>query len=209
MINRGQFIDAIRREGETFRVDQVVVKTGKDELRGKGSIRVSGDDFVLRVTLDDLLRVPSSVTGVFGYSEFWEIQGIIEDQLKFLLRDLPSQSSQHYGENPHATVTFRSNLLELVPSGYDCLTRDEIAQKQAVAKAQAGSQSTDGPALIPNPQCPQQELPRVTFYAVLANFEIIAKTAVRKQPRKTTSWAKVTVRRRTRVTAKSGNGVLD
>jgi hypothetical protein len=170
-MNRNKFIEAVRRDGESFRADRILIKTGKDQIRGKGSIRVSSDTFVLCVTLDDLGNVPSPVNGVFGYSEFWEIEGIIDDQIHFLLRDLPAESSTHHGVNPHATLTFRSNLLELIPSGYDLLTRQEIAEKQAAINQPHGNSPT-GPSRA---HVVLEELPKVTFYAVLTNFKVIGK----------------------------------
>src|SRR5437016_3425716 len=124
-MNKQEFLKAVRRDGEKFRTDRIAISTGQEELTGRGTLRVSRDRFSLEVSLDDPTKEVQSPTGIKGRSSFWEIRGVIEDELKFLARGLPSCSSRHFGEEVSATITFSIGHLELEPSGSDRMTYDE------------------------------------------------------------------------------------
>lgn len=187
-MNKQEFIKATRLDGKHFRADSVTIDTGKDELSGYGIVRVAKGQFVIEVTLDEATKAPKLPTGFWGRSDFWKIRGVIEGGIRFLVYDLPSCSSEHWGEEEgkRVTLTFSTNHMELEPSGLERLTDHEISEMLDKQKTQRLPQSADIPAesraARPEAAAKSQTSPvqaqapdvEVWFDAVILDFKLIA-----------------------------------
>src|SRR5438046_1175575 len=128
-MNKQEFLTAIRRDGEQFRADKIVVATGQEELTGNGIVRVVDRAFQLEVTLDGVTKPPSLPRGIHGPSGFWNVGGVIGDEIHFHVRCLPHGSTEHWGDRKLAKLVFNTNRMELEPSTFDRMTYQEIAER--------------------------------------------------------------------------------
>ena len=121
-MKRQDFLNAIRQDGASFRVDNITINTGSRKASGKGTLRVSGARFLLEVTLDDLENVPDIPMGIINRSQFWKLRGLIEDELEFELFDMPDGRKENYGHHPWKVLPFSFSAMDLVPVGFDAMT---------------------------------------------------------------------------------------
>lgn len=172
-MRKDDFHKAIRSPGGKFRVEDITITTDAGELRGKGFMEVIPGDFKLSVILSaESGRIPIP-EGYRTSRQFWPLTGIIEDEIRFKLRALPSGSSFHsgMGVSPRSILEFSANRMELVPMGFDCMTSGEIYQMQEAAKQQAGI-GQSAPTPTPSAQNPAPNT-QVTFKAVLRDYNLI------------------------------------
>lgn len=170
-MNKKDFLKAVRRTREKFRADNIVVSTGTGELSGKGIVEVTDGRFRIHVNLSGETRRPELPQGIKVLREFWLIQGLIEDEISFSVRSLPSNSSQNYtfGQPQRSSLEFSANRMELAPTGFDCLTSQQVYELQQQATGQAGignATSTDA--------APPRNV-QITFNAVLPDFKLIER----------------------------------
>lgn len=188
-MNKQQFLQAIRCDGDKFRADKILIDTGKDKLRGNGVIRVSNGRFLIEVTLEDTVKAPGLPNGIHGRSDFWAISGIIEDEIRFLARGLPHGLSGRLGGETRVTLKFSTNQMQLVPAGTDCMTHREISEMLSGLNAQAQSPSTNAPDVESASQSrtdatsvqpsvhPEAGVVRVSFDAILPDFKLITQNS--------------------------------
>lgn len=184
-MKKQDFLDAVRKGGKRFRVDDVCVLTGSSELHGKGSVETTDDRFRICVTLDGSEPPPESPNGITLRKDFWTIRGVIEDEIHFITRDLPHNSGQSYnfGQPSRSTLEFSPNFIEFTPMGTDCMTSQEICELQRQLNQQVGSGVEAGSVdANDNDQTPENIL--VTFHAVLRNFELIDRNGGTETTRK-------------------------
>jgi hypothetical protein len=176
-MKKDDFLTAIRRDGQKFRVDQVAISTPKGKIAGKGVIEVRNSRFRIHVTLNDGCARPEMTMGIKFRKDFWHLQGLIEEGIHFSALTLPSSVSDNYnyGMASNSTIHFSTNRIELTPTGMDCLTSQQLYEMQRQVNKQAGIvepkaaevQAADAPAQ------PQNVL--VTFHAILPNFKIVER----------------------------------
>jgi hypothetical protein len=172
-MNREKFLQAVRRGGEKFRVDSIVIASDKGELRGKGVLSISAGAFAIQVNLDEESPLVGLPYGAHVRRDFWMIQGKIEDKIAFSTRGLPTglARNQDFGQKPRSILEFSENRLELMPAGFDCLTSQEIFRMQQ----QVNGQTAADEALSHNSAAPRNI--KVTFRAVLPDFKLIEHNA--------------------------------
>ena len=104
------------------------------------------------------------------------MRGIIEDEINFSVRGLPSNSSQNYnfGQPQRSILEFSTNRIELTPTGLDCLTSQQIYEMQQQANQAAGiAAATNAAANATTDEAAPTPSVRVTFHAVLPDFKLI------------------------------------
>jgi len=177
-MKKQDYLRVVRRHGGQFRADNIVISTETGELHAKGVVEVAKGRFNIRVTLTDPDPPPEVPQGIKTRKDFWTVQGVIEDEIPFSVRVLPSGSAQHYtsGQPRRSLLEFSPNRMELEATGVDCLTSQEIYEmyfqgnRQAVVVEAATStvDALDGQGATRSASVP------VTFHAVLPDFELIA-----------------------------------
>jgi hypothetical protein len=185
-MNKDQFLRTIRcTDGEKFRIDNVIISTPQGDLRGAGTLLAKTGRFILDVALGEsqAIGVPAMPTGIVCRNDFWRLQGLIENDLEFYVRELPP-ASQYRGPADKPTLTFSTSVVELAPSGLDILTSREITEmfdalrdgRSDVPVVSQGNAPAELRAAVgANPTAEaEHQLVTVSFDAVLQNFDLIA-----------------------------------
>ncbi len=125
-----EFVKIVRSGSEKLRVDEIVLKTGTQEFHGKGMLRISREEIKLDMTLDEGENPPAIQFGVHTKSDYWKLNGVIEDVLQFKCDYISFGNSQHFFNWNKCKNVLKLDLspIELIPSGSDALTREERAQ---------------------------------------------------------------------------------
>jgi hypothetical protein len=178
-MKKQDFLNAVRQNGASFRVDNISIDTGNAKVFGKGALRIPKGSFLLEVTLDDIKNVPETPTGFIDRSRLWKVRGLIEDEIEFELDDTPSGRREHYGPHPWKVLTFSFCFIDLVPTGWDTLTTAEwkIRHEQAIkARLPAGANNAPSAASQDSPPAPNGDHASVDvrFDATLREFKLIA-----------------------------------
>lgn len=171
-MNKKAFLNNVRRQGGKFRADNIVIATGKRELCGKGVLQVADEAFQLLVTLSGPATESTLPKGIVREADFWTVKGVIEDEIEFQMRSLPHSTSKNstFGREETLSLEFSSNSLEFAPCGFDCLTSHQLWEMQE--KAQSNADAT-GVATKTDAVVGSAPSVRVTFHAVLPNFELL------------------------------------
>jgi hypothetical protein len=113
------FVKIVRSGSDKLRVDEVVINTGSQELHGKGMLKISRNGIEVEVTVDKGETIPEPRMGIFTKRDNWKVTGLIEDQLQF--------KCEWAKRRPGLMVRCNVGLhpIELVPSGWDAMTRKE------------------------------------------------------------------------------------
>src|SRR5450759_1684904 len=121
------FVKIVRAGAEKLRVDNIVLNTGERELHGKGMMRINREEIKLEMTLDGNEHAPQRETGVFTKSDYWKLVGVIEDTLQFKCDFVSGGGRQMSIEwkTRKEKINFELNPIELIPSGWDALSREE------------------------------------------------------------------------------------
>jgi hypothetical protein len=116
--------------------------------------------------------------------DFWLVQGVIEDEIDFSVRSLPSNRSRNatFGQPEKSTLEFSTNRIELTPPAFDGLTIKELyeLQRQIIPKTQADQTAKEAPPTA-SEECnvpvanPEAQSVKVTFHAVLPDFKLIER----------------------------------
>ena len=168
------FVAVVRKGSDKLRVDELVVNTGQHEFRGKGMLRVGQERIEIDMTLDPGQEPPPTRrSGVFTKSDYWKLSGIIEDCLRFRCDYVGSGGQQGFigGETHKVTLTFDLNPIELIPSGWDAMSREERARIDEELR-QRNDKTIQGsiPAQAPPDKQPPDGL--VHFSALIANYPL-------------------------------------
>ncbi len=176
-MSKKEFLKIVRRGDGKFRVDNIIVSSGTTKLGGKGAMEVANGEFIIHLTLNAGSHVPELAQGYRDKKDFWLIQGIIEEEINFSMRSLPSNSSRNYnyGQPERSIMELSANRIELIPVGFDCLTNQQAYAIQQEAKQQAGIIETTPATDIGNLVTPANV--QVTFFAVLPTFKLIEHNA--------------------------------
>jgi hypothetical protein len=177
-MKRQDFIKAIRQDGMSFRADDISIDTGSEKFSGKGTIRISEGQFLVEVTLNDLTKAPTIKMGIFGRSQFWNVSGLIENEIKFHFQGMPSGQTAHYGYHSWKNINLSTRSMDLVPCGLDALTTAERKKwSKDVLKAHRDlGLNNAANAAVPDAdpaetnECTSVE---VSFYAQLRDFDLI------------------------------------
>jgi hypothetical protein len=164
-MKKEEFLKAVRQGGAKLRADNIVVTTDAGQLQGKGLLEVADGRFRLHVSLTAGVPSPELPQGIKVQREFWLVQGMVEDEIGFSLRSLPSNFSRNYtfGLPDRSTLEFSAGHIELAPTGFDCLTSEQVVelQRQATGQAAVGAGAA-----------PPQNV-KVVFQAVLPDFKVM------------------------------------
>jgi hypothetical protein len=121
-----QFLRIIRGDGDKLRVDDVVIKAGDLEIRGKGTLRITGDKFEAEVAIENPEQLPEMRSGIYTKRDSWTMLGVIENQLSFRCDHVGPVAPRSVSWPPGTTrCRFHLNPLELVPVGFDAMSRKE------------------------------------------------------------------------------------
>jgi|GEM_PF-3880984 len=83
-----EFSAALRKDGSTFHVGDLVVDAWGEEFTGTGKINVENGSVRLEVILEGDQPLPP-LDGTYSYDQFWTIAGIIDDHIPFWTKALP------------------------------------------------------------------------------------------------------------------------
>src|SRR5580704_9887779 len=127
-MNKQDFVKAIRCGNQKFRADNVVITANNnDKMTGSGAVEVNSNRFKISVTLPSDAHPPAMTAGVKLRKDFWAVQGVIENEFGFVARSLPFNRVEHYGSGGlSTTLHFSTDRLDLLASGLDSMTREEI-----------------------------------------------------------------------------------
>lgn len=115
---------AVRERKGKFRVEKIVIATGSSKIRGKGFLIVSNEEFELEMIVAPGV-VPARDKVVWSEEDFWQLTGLIEDDLKFRAHYVsPSgyRESWRIGRKPRLVQTFSFHTIELLPDDLDALS---------------------------------------------------------------------------------------
>jgi hypothetical protein len=173
-------LGASRRGGEKYRIDEVVIQTSEKSLTAVGTLGVTKDKFILDVILAPGASATPWPKGFTGRSGFWRITGVINHQRRFVAHDLPRGSSVNFTEEPRTTLTFKTNMLELEPTGRDAMTDQEFTAWIRKAERRAGGSGGDPDVTGTTPAEEQMSMAAsdnakvaVSFKALLPEFNLI------------------------------------
>jgi hypothetical protein len=86
-----EFLKIVRRGDERFFAEKIIIHTKEEDLRGSGNVYLKGTKFEFWVTIADPGEMPKPRYGVSVKSEFWRIEGILEQEIKFFFFGLPAE----------------------------------------------------------------------------------------------------------------------
>jgi hypothetical protein len=117
-----EFVEIVRKGSDKLRVDNIILHTGSQEFYGSGMLKISSDQFKLKMQLNEGERLPELHSGIFTKSDSWKMTGVIEYNLKFECDTVsPAGSGGLFG----TWRTFGLHPINLIPSGWDALTSQE------------------------------------------------------------------------------------
>src|ERR1017187_3507908 len=90
------FVAVVRKGSDKLRVDELVLNTGQQQFRGKGMLRVSQERIEIDMILDPGQQAPPMRSGVFSKSDYWKMNGIIEDYLPFRCDYVGGEDSRNF-----------------------------------------------------------------------------------------------------------------
>lgn len=109
-----EFASWARRGGEPLRVDGISIATTNGIFNGRGTLKVAGEELLLKVTLNDS-QLPDLESGrYYTREEFWSISGRIEDRLPFQAAGLSAERSTHHGHFTVQEASFHLSHLSFV-----------------------------------------------------------------------------------------------
>jgi hypothetical protein len=163
-----EFAKIIREGSDKLRVDDVVISTPDRKMHGKGMLKITKRRLEVEVALDAEDQVPEMKSGIYTRRDAWKITGTIEDHLRFKCDHVgPAGNSKWF--NGRTRLTLRLNPIDLVPSGFESLTREERA---VFWKSAAEAQGNVPAALVESDSDLQPDT--ASFHAILVEFPFIA-----------------------------------
>jgi len=171
-MTQDEFVKVVRKGSGTLRVDDITLRTGEREARGKGLLTINSDSLKLRMVLDDGQVAPNCKPGVYTESDCWQLTGTIEDFIPFNCEvhgTSPGMSIQW--DKRRQNLTFDLNQIELVPTGWDALTLQQREQlDQQLHEMNRNVEVKDVPKTDSQPN--QNSKRHVYFYARIANYPL-------------------------------------
>ena len=156
------FVKIVRSGGDKLRVDEVVINTGTQELHGKGMLKINRADMEIELTLNPGEAIPDFRSGIFTKSDYWKVSGLIEDYLQFRC-DWASRS-------PGLVVrcNLRLHPIELVPSGWEAMTRKERDDIHKRHQSQSVQTTT-----TPKAEAIEEPIDDFSFHATLFEYPLL------------------------------------
>ncbi|HJT66389.1 MAG TPA: hypothetical protein VJ749_08050 [Pyrinomonadaceae bacterium] len=153
-----EFVNVVRAGSDKLRVDDVVVDTGGNQLRGRGLLRIDREEISIDLTLAD----PSTAATmprkrITTKRDWWKLTGVIEDGLPFRCENV-SPGGPEASRNGIIIVSRELHAIELAES----LAEKEARQKELREKlgwASSDASPDDG---------------SFTYKAILVDFELPA-----------------------------------
>jgi hypothetical protein len=171
-MDRKKFIERIRRGSASFRVDDVTVCFADGEISGSGELEFSHDHFSLDLLLPEGVIAPDMRSGVLTKKDFGSLQGVIDHDLPFRIKNLPPHH-EHSESNGRSTLRYDLDAIELSPIGSDKQTYDQIRLSlEQLESFELAEQTTSESARLED-----DEASDVTFSGVLRGFKLIARNA--------------------------------
>jgi hypothetical protein len=164
------FVKIVRRGGDKLRVDELVLTADQQKCRGKGVLRISDGTMEIDMSLKPGEKPPATRSGVFTAGDLWVLEGVIEDDLPFR-SPVAGPSTSSIGQR--AVLTFDIHPIELIPTGWDAMSREERAQTRAeLIQRHLAITSSTNQAETPIFEPEQKSEDSVYFYAVLFKYPI-------------------------------------
>jgi hypothetical protein len=151
-----QFVTAIRKGDEKFRVSKITLKAEGQIIRGQGSLSVVGDDFKIDLEVAQRYNVPEPQRELWKPADAWKISGLIEGALKFTSDWVSPQGHSRswvFGRKSGFIQHLRLDRINLVPMGFDALSEAKRAR------------------ILQRPRVKRAKYPDVEFHAVLFDCE--------------------------------------
>lgn len=126
-----EFVKIVRKGSDKLRVDEIIINTGSQELRGKGMLHISRKKIEAEVTIskdepDKGEKLPEVRTGIYTKRDNWKLAGLIEDTLRFKCEHIhPIGSRQWLWPGNIIRCTVDIHPIDLIPTGWDAATRKE------------------------------------------------------------------------------------
>ena len=170
-MNSDEFVKIVRNGSEKLRVDEIVIRTGSEELHGKGMLRISRERIELDATIREGEMLPEFRTGIYTKRDSWKLTGIIEDQLQFKCDHVGPTFSRQYSLLDGITrCTFKLHPIDLIPAGWDAMSRND---RNEILKQEAERNPQITPPQISVENDSQND---VSFYATLFEYPLLATT---------------------------------
>lgn len=177
-MDKNSFIQAAHSGKGRFRVEGIKIITGDKDLLGKGFLEIIPGDFKLSVILEADAGHNLVPEGYRTQNQFWHITGVIEEEIQFKIRDLPSGSSFHAGMGvpTRSVLEFSTSHMELPAIGLDAMTHQQAYDLQQAAMQQLPIAPVfKNPGSSPQPNAAHNV--QVEFKGVLRDFKLIEHNA--------------------------------
>lgn len=176
------FVKIVRKGSDKLRVDDLVLQTGECECQGKGMLIINQDSIKVEMTFDPGQNPPRAGTGIFTRRDCWKLSGLIESHLRFRC-DFVGPVGDESWFNGVTKRTFKIRPIELVPSGWDSLSREDRAR--LLTATQETTPASPGPKEAASKLAANSETEQGTsayFRAMLVDFEIFARNREPEAP---------------------------
>ncbi|MDB6125361.1 MAG: hypothetical protein JWQ71_4354 [Pedosphaera sp.] len=151
------FGELVRKGEEKLRVDEIKIETGSEQFFGHGLLLLKNNEFELQLNLGMTASAGLKRIGVFHQSDTWVMTGKINNCLEFKCPGLFPAAEEHIF-NETKTFHFHPDCIELIPTGFDALSRIE---KEAAFKA-----------INPDHKAPNRGC-EVEFHAYCADYKLL------------------------------------
>jgi hypothetical protein len=167
-----EFVKIVRKGADKLRVDDVVFNTGSEEFHGKGLMRIGRKRIDVELTINKGEIVPELKTGIYTKRDYWKLTGVIEDQLQFQCDYVgPSGWSSKSWPDEITKCTFNLHPIELIPSGWDAMPRQE--RNRQMRELQASDLAASGK---PEQAKGDERTDDFYFCATLFEFPLLASS---------------------------------
>lgn len=172
-MDRKQFIERVRRESASFRVDDVTIRFPNAETSGDGTLNLTDRGFELHLRLPANASPPKPTGGVLTRADSGFMRGVIDHDLQFEVKNV--FPSFHYStHNGRITMRYRIDAIELAAAGFDTQTYDQIQRR--LAQLESAETELDSDEGISSEKG-SFNASNVTFSGLLLGFKLIARNA--------------------------------
>src|ERR1035441_3555401 len=167
------FVKIVRCGQGKLRVDEILINAGSQELHGKGMLEISREKIEIHVTLNKGENLPEIRYGVYSAKDYWQLTGIIEDQLPFKCDQVgPIGNRQFSWPDGIVRCTIRLHPVELISTGWDAMSHEERMRIREELLKEHNVIGGNNQSKQPNQDTEQQTDISVYFYALLLDYDI-------------------------------------
>lgn len=112
--------EQLRIPGSTFPINGTVFPKKGGAFPGEGTIRRTGDDFVLYLTFAVGAEAPEAEGGTYSSDDFWRFEGVIGGNLPFIVEHLSPCGTRHWN-NGVTSQEYDTRTISLQAVGFDKL----------------------------------------------------------------------------------------